>query len=663
MCAAVAAPVYAASEPISVVVQTKAGKAISPDLFGIFFEDINYAADGGLYAELIQNRSFEYNAIDRKEWSALTSWELVTRGQGKGGLDVDNADPIHPNNRQYAVFSVAKLGDGVGLANSGFGGIAVRAGESYDVSLFAKQLFVGERWGAAHVENPAPKSLPLVARLETANGDVLCEAELGAPDVRWTRLSATLTPKATEAAARFVLMAKATGGVAVDVVSLFPKNTFHQRPNGLRADLAQVIADLEPKFIRFPGGCLAHGNGLGNMYRWKDTVGPVEQRREQPNLWRYHQTVGLGYFEYFQYCEDIGAKALPVLAAGVCCQNSGHTNGVGQRGLPLEEMPAYIQEVLDLIEYANGPATSRWGAVRAAAGHPASFNLEYVGVGNEDAITEEFRQRFKMIHDAVKAKHPEIKVVGTVGPFPDGTDYDEGWKFATTEHVAIVDEHYYKSPQWFWENLKRYDSYDRSKSKVYVGEYAAHDTGRRSTLRSALAEAAGMTTFERNGDVVVMSSYAPLLAKIGNTQWTPDLIYFTNTAIFPTVNYYAQKLMSANAGDTYLPTTIAPSAPATAGAADLAISTVRNSKSGDVILKIVNGSAEPRRLKIALDGLANVERQASCSVLAGNADAVNDVEHPNTVVPQTTTVSVGQNFEHEVPASSLTVLRLKTGRK
>ena len=348
------------------------------------------------------------------------------------------------------------------------------------------------------------------------------------------------------------------GKVALDMVSLFPEKTFHNRPNGLRADLAQVIADLEPKFMRFPGGCLVHGDGLDNIYHWKETIGPVEQRKPQPNIWRYHQSKGLGYFEYFQFCEDIGAKPLPVVAAGVCCQNSNflvtHKYGIGQLGLPMDQMPAYVQDVLDLIEFANGPVTSTWGAKRAAAGHPKPFGLQYLGIGNEDKITPVFRERFEMIYKAVKAKHPEITVIGTVGPNPDGDDYDKGWKIADELHLPMVDEHCYKSPQWFWENLQRYDAYDRSRSKVYLGEWASFDDKRRSTLRSAISEAAYLTALERNADVVRFASYAPLLAKRDHTDWTPDLIYFTNTEVFPTINYHVQQLFSVNSGDFYFPT-------------------------------------------------------------------------------------------------------------
>ena len=520
-------------------------KAISPDLFGIFFEDINYAADGGLYAELVQNRSFEYSRADNQAWNSLTAWELLQRGEAEASVTVDSATSLNANNPHYALLIVEQVGNGAGLANDGFDGIPIKKDETYDVSLFAKVI--------------AGQPGPIHIRLEGAGGNLLGETEVAGLSNDWMKHTASITARDTDTSAKFVLLLSGTGTVALDMVSLFPQKTFHDRPNGLRADLAQVIADLQPKFIRFPGGCLAHGDGLENMYRWKDTIGPVEQRKAQRNIWRYHQTMGLGYYEYFQFCEDIGAKPLPVVPAGVCCQNSGHYLDLvprGQQGLPLEEMPDYVQEVLDLIEWANGPATSTWGAKRAAAGHPEPFHLEYLGVGNEDEITPAFKERFRMIYDAVASAHPEITVIGTTGPFTAGYDFEEGWKFARELDLAMVDEHGYQSPGWFWQNLERYDAYDRAGCQVYLGEYAAHDAGRANTLRSALSEAAYLTSLERNGDLVRLSSYAPLLSKQRRTQWRPDMIYFDNVSITPSLNYYVQQLFSVNHGDQYLPTTV-----------------------------------------------------------------------------------------------------------
>ena len=630
------------AQPTTVAVQVGAGKRISPDLVGIFFEDLSYAADGGLYAELIQNRSFDYSDADHAGWTPLTAWQLVQRDGAQGSVAVESAQPLNAVNSSYAVLTVEKPGGGVGLQNEGFGGIPVKSGERYDVSLFARQL--------------AGSAAPLTVRLESKTGTLLAEARLPAPTANWKKASAVLAPTVTDTAARLVVLAGGPGKVALDMVSLFPEKTFHNRPNGLRADLAQVIADLKPKFVRFPGGCLVHGDGIDNIYHWKETIGPVEQRKPQKNIWRYHQSKGLGFFEYFQFCEDIGAKPLPVVAAGVCCQNSNflvlRKYGVGQAGLPMDQMPAYIQDVLDLIEYANGPVTSKWGAMRAAAGHPAPFGLQYLGIGNEDKITPVFNERFQMIYKAVKAKHPEITVIGTVGPAPAGDDYDKGWKIADELHLPMVDEHCYKSPQWFWENLKRYDAYDRSKSKVYLGEWASFDDKRRSTLRSAISEAAYLTALERNADVVHFASYAPLLAKRDHTDWSPDLIFFTNTEVFPTINYHVQQLFSMNNGDFYIPTTIGDG---TTPPADLAASTVGDSKTGDLIIKVVNGANTPAPLRIQLAGVKKLSATATKTVLAGPNPAETD---ERKVQPQTSTMTIAPTFDYEAPANSLTVIRI-----
>lgn len=627
------------------------GKAISPDLIGVFFEDINYAADGGLYAELVQNRSFEYSTTEQTSWTPLTAWELVQRDGGKGSLKVADAVLVHPNNPHYAVLEMEQPGGGVGLANSGFDGIAITAGEQYDFSLFARQLYTGNRWGG---KGMLASSAKLIVRLESKERAVLGETALEVSGRDWQRLTATITATNSDSAARLLVLTQTKGGVALDEISLFPRKTFKGRANGLRADLAQAIADLHPKFVRFPGGCLVHGHGLGNMYRWKDSIGPVEQRRGLANLWGYHQSLGLGYYEYFQFCEDIGAKPLPVVPAGVCCQNADNQGGTGQRGLPLEQMPAYIQEVLDLIEWANGPTNSTWGAQRAAAGHPASFNLKYLGVGNEEHITPVFKERFQMIHDVLKAKHPEITVIGTTGPFHSGEDYDKGWQVANELNVAMVDEHYYEKPEWFLNNLQRYDTYDRAKSKVYVGEYAAHDKDRVNTLRSALAEAAYLTSLERNADVVHLASYAPLLAKQGRTQWRPDMIYFDNTKLVLSANYYVQQMFGQNSGDLYLPTKLSSAAP------ELAVSCVQDSKSGDVIFKLVNVSTNPVATRLDLAGLGKIKPTATRTVLAGNPNANNSFKEPRTVVPQTDTIPVSEPFPCAVPANSFTLLRFKT---
>ena len=614
-------------------------KTISPDLFGIFFEDLNYAADGGLYAELIQNRSFEYRPVDHVGWDAFTGWELVYRGRARGGYIIGDANPLHPNNPYYLEMDCNAEGEdaAVGLVNSGFDGIVLKKGAGYDFSVFARQ-------------QPG-RNISLEVRLESKDGALLGRAAIPQLTSEWKRYAVTIQSKEDRSDARLVLLAKGRGVVYLDMISLFPQKTFKNRANGLRQDLAQVIADLKPKFIRFPGGCLVHGDGLSNLYRWKDTIGPVHERKEQKNIWRYHQTVGLGYFEYFQFCEDIGAKPLPVVAAGVSCQNTDRYWGVGQQAISMDEMEDYVQEVLDLIEWANGPVDSEWGAKRAAAGHPEPFNLKYLGLGNEDVISPAFKERYKMINDAIQAKYPGIIVIGTTGPATDGRDYEEGWKFAKEEKMPMVDEHGYKSPDWFWDNLRRFDAYDRTGPKVYLGEYAAHDRGRANTLRSALSEAAYMTALERNGDLVHFSSYAPLLSKQGHTQWRPDMIYFDNLSITPSINYYVQQLFSVNCGDVYLPTTTSMQ--------NVAVSTVRDMETGDVIVKIVSRADEAITATVDLSSMGPLESKAVCTVLSGDPMAENRFGRTPAVLPIESEMEVRDIFDYEILPHSLSVIRMK----
>ena len=633
------------STPVEVTIEDH-GKPISPDLFGIFFEDISDAADGGLYAELIQNRSFEYTGADHHGWDSLTGWSLSTGNDSAASIQVESAEPLNPHNPNYAVITTHKSGASVSLRNSGFDGIAVSAGQQYRVSLFARQL--------------NGRAAPLIVQVETKSGDVLGTVTLPEPSRKWQKFTATITVQKSDSDASLAIADNSLGSLALDVVSLFPVHTFHDRPNGLRADLAESIAALKPKFIRFPGGCLVHGDGLANMYRWKETIGPIEERAEQPNIWSYHQSLGLGYFEYFQFAEDIGATPLPVVAAGVSCQNSGASvTGkwtLGQQALPLPEMPAYVQDVLDLIEFANGPVTSTWGAKRAAAGHPQSFHLRYIGIGNEDAQTDAFRERFKMTYQAVTAKYPGITVIGTVGPDPSGKDYDDGWKFANQEHLAMVDEHSYKEPEWFLKNLNRYDKYPRGNSHVYIGEYAAFDSDRRSTLRSALAEAAYMTGLERNGDVVRMSSYAPLLSKIGHSNWEPDLIHFNNTQVFFSINYFVQQVFSSNSGDIYLSFQSSGSLENDS----LALSVVKDSASGELIVKLVNYGDSAKQIGFTLPELYRNTGKVSETLLSGDPNAVNGYDSVHKVAPIHLTVPVAERLDYEAPASSLTVFRFRS---
>ena len=634
---------FAGLKPIkaTVTAQPEETKEISDLLMGIFFEDINYSADGGLYAELIQNRDFEYDPSDRegdKNWNSTHSWKL----EGENAtFTISTSDPIHPNNPHYAVLKTNQ--PGAALTNTGFDGIALKAGEKYDFSLFAR---IPE----------GSKSGKLLVRLVDADGTVQGETTVTVSSRSWKTYKAVLTAK-TSADTRLELRPQSAGEIELDMISLFPQNTFKGRKNGLRPDLAQTLADMHPRFVRFPGGCVAHGDGLKNIYQWKNTIGPLEARKPARNLWGYHQSMGLGYYEYFQFCEDIGAEPLPVLAAGVPCQNSachGDLRGGQQGGIPMSEMGAYIQDILDLIEWANGDAKkTKWGKIRAESGHPKPFNLKYIGIGNEDLITDVFEERFTMIYLAIKEKYPEMIVVGTVGPFNEGTDYVEGWKLADKLGVPMVDEHYYQSPGWFLHNQDFYDKYDRSKkTKVYLGEYATHIPGRRANMETALTEALYLAALERNGDVVHMSSYAPLLAKDGRTQWNPDLIYFNNREVRPTTGYYVQKLYGQNAGDHYIPSQINLDNQDSRVKLRVGSSIVRDSKTGDVIVKLVNLLPVSIETDVRLPGMDGIQSSATRTVLAGAPEA--------TPLPVTDTIEAGTSFKQELPAYSFTVIRLKT---
>jgi alpha-L-arabinofuranosidase len=523
--------------PTRIVVDDAApGRPISRDLWGIFFEDINYSADGGLYGELLQNRSFDYSARDQPGWHALTGWTVHPRPEAGEceTVTVATEDPLDPHSPQYAVLDASASPDGVALVNEGFDRVSVAEGNTYRFSVFARTL------------SPAPAALRIDLTDET--GTVIADALLEPITDRWTRHEQVLTASRSCSTARLRLAVDAPAKVAVDFVSLFPTQTFKEQPGGLRKDLAETIAQLKPRFVRFPGGCVAHGLGLENLYRWKDTIGPLPSRRQNFNLWGYHQSMGLGYFEYFLFCEQIGAKPLPVLAAAVCCQN---TVG-GPQPIPEGEMDDYIRDVLDLVEFANAPADSGWGARRAQLGHPQPFGLQYLAIGNEDQQNHLFEDRFERIYRAVRAEHPELTLIGTVGPNPFGSDYEQGWKFARGLGIDLVDEHSYKAPKWFFENLDRFDGYDRTGPAVYLGEYGSKG----NTMLNALAEAAYMMAMERNGDIVRLASYAPLLAKIDHTQWVPDLIYFDNERVLPTLNYYVQQMHADASGDRSLPVTL-----------------------------------------------------------------------------------------------------------
>ena len=614
-------------------------KEISPDLIGIFFEDINYSADGGLYAELIQNRDFEYTESDHGGWNAKSFWDL--KGED-ATWEISTDAPIHSNNSHYA--SIISKGTNASLVNNGFDGIVLKKNDHYDASLFIKSLD-----GKKHTVKVSLLS----------EGKVLASASFRISGRDWKQFQSILIPSADSDKASLSVELQGQGNVGIDFVSLFPQKTFKNRKNGLRADLAQALADLKPRFIRFPGGCVSHGNGLDNMYRWIETIGPLWERKSQPNIWHYHQSKGLGFYEYFQFCEDIGAEPLPVLPAGVCCQNSS-VGGFGQQGgLPMEEMDAYTQELMDLIEWANGdPKTSKLAKMRADAGHPAPFNLKMLGVGNEDLISDVFVERFNYIHKKIKSKYPEIKIVGTVGPFFEGSDYEYGWKLAKEEKIDIVDEHYYVDPGWYINSQNYYDTYDREGTKVYLGEWAS----RGNNLENALAEALHVTNLERNADVVVMSSYAPLLAKEGHTQWNPDLIYFTNTEVHPTVNYYVQKMCGNNSGNRYVYSDMnvkaisedrnGKSVEREHNAANLRLkSSVVTTTDGAIIIKIVNITPFNTPIKLDIDG-EDLDCESTVEVLKGLPSDKN-------IKPETTSLHISKDTEYTAPAYSFSVIRIK----
>ena len=549
-------------------------KPISDKLIGIFFEDISYAADGGLYAELVQNRDFEYCEKDfnrdGKTWNATTAWE------SDGPISVSTEQPLSTNNPHHAVLSSFTL------YNKGWDGISVKKGAKYDFSFFVRNIDKNKkRMTVVLMDGDRKLSQPVV--IETKGK-------------AWEQYKTVLVADADCASARLAIVPEGKQRAAVDMVSLFPQDTY--KGHGLRKDLAEAIAALHPKFVRFPGGCMSHGQGVENIYHWNHTVGPWQDRKPDFNIWHYHQTRGLGFYEYFQWCEDMGAEPLPVLAAGVPCQNSA-ANAEGyagqQGGIPMADMPAYIEEILNMIEWANGnPATSQWARLRADAGHPAPFNLKYIGIGNEDIISTDFEERCLMICKAIRERYPEIQICGTAGPFHDpSSDYIEGWRFAK-EHKSLfnlIDEHYYESTGWYLNNQHYYDDYDRTAPKVYLGEWASRTT----TVESAIVEAMHLCHVERNGDVVEMTSYAPLLCNEKHQNWNPDMIYFNNNGLTLTPSYHTQRLFGTYAGDRH-----------THSALDaepevlhrVTSSLVRDSKTGRQYLRLVNALPLPLRLEV-----------------------------------------------------------------
>lgn len=645
------------AQPLTLRVDAaKPGPAISPTMYGIFFEDINFAGDGGMYPELISNRSFEFR-------EPMLDWKWELRGGAFGSLRLMDNGGLNPNNPHYLRIQVETAGGGYGVTNEGFRGVGVEKGKTYDFSLYARSV--------------DGKPVAVQALVEGATGGkAYGSAKVEGFTKEWKKFSAPVTVSATDAKARFVLLVQGLGTLDVDMISLFPRETFQQRPGGLRADLAQKLKELKPGFMRFPGGCIVEGNQLDNRYRWKETIGDLAERKLNWNRWNdwgkvpdYYQSYGLGFYEFFQLCEDIGAEPLPIVNCGMSCQFEG------KELVPLDQLGPYIQDMLDLIEFANGPATSTWGAKRAAMGHPAPFNMKMLGVGNEQ-WSEQYFKRYAIFYKELKAKHPEIKLVTGSGPDPSGDKFDFAWSYFKKNPTDLVDEHFYRPPQWFFDNAHRYDTYDRNGAKVFAGEYAAHTggtgavnaqgpgTARRNTLEAALAEAAFLTHVERNADVVQMASYAPLLANIEVTQWAPDLIWFDHFHSFGTPSYYVQQLFSVNKGTRVLPLTIEGQKEGRGSALREILYAVasRDEKSGDLILKVVNPSKARKEARIALSGVEGVKPRGEATVLASKSlTDQNSLENPKKVAPVTKPVEgAGSSFRFTFDPYSMTVLRLKT---
>jgi alpha-L-arabinofuranosidase len=642
-------PIAQAADRDAIIVQVdKPGATINPHMFGVFFEDINFAADGGIYAEMVKNRSFEFP-------ESLMGWKKIERGGARGMLEVLDKDSLNAGNLHYLRMS-ASAGGQFGVSNEGFRGMGVRQGAEYDFSVYARRA----------------DGKPVTLRIELVNaeGKKLGLTKVSGFTQSWKRYMRRLRASATEPKAQLQVTIEGDGALDMDMVSLFPKVTWNNRPNGLRPDLVRLLKEMQPGFVRFPGGCIVEGHDLNNRYQWKTTIGDLSTRPLLLNRWNdefkqratpdYFQSFGLGFYEYFLLCEDLGAEPLPILNCGMACQfNTGQL-------APLDTLDPYIQDALDLIEFANGPVTSAWGSKRAAMGHAAPFNLKMIGVGNEQ-WGPQYIERYEPFAKALKARYPNIKLVSSAGPGPNGERFDFLWKNLRALKADVMDEHYYMKPEWFLKNASRYDDYDRSGPKVFAGEFAAQSTGvarpdNRSTWECALAEAAFMTGLERNGDVVTMSSYAPLFGNVEAWQWTPNLIWFDSLRAFGTPSYYVQKLFSANGGTTNLPVML--NGAMKNGEDNLYVSAARDARSGQVILKIVNTAAARRNVKINLAGVEQVGKSGTVYLLTSDLKAENSLQQPMNVAPVESKLALSSSsFDYDLAPNSLVVLRLPCSMK
>jgi len=614
------------------------GAEIPHTLFGVFYEDINFAGDGGLYPEQVKNRSFEFP-------DPLMGWNKAVPSGGRHEARAEGG----PSERNPAYLRIEVAGgEPYGVMNDGFRGVAVREGEPYTVSLLAR------------VASGSPRAVRLEVQ---TRGRTLGSARLEGFTGQWARYSATLTPTASLPTAWLSVLVEGQGALDIDAVSLYPVNTFKKRPNGVRADLAQLLADLRPGFLRFPGGCIVEGRYLDTRYEWKETIGDRDERKVIINRWNdefmhrpaadYFQSFGLGFYEYFVLSEDIGAEPLPILNCGMACQyNSGELT-------PLDQLDPFIQDALDLIEFANGAPTTTWGRRRAEMGHPAPFNLKYLGVGNEQ-WGPEYVKRYERFHKVLKAKHPEIRLIAAADPAITSKNFDEQWAALRAIGADLVDEHFYRPPSWFLEQAARYDTYPRGGTRVFAGEFAAHVPTpgvfqSRNVWEAALAEAAFMTGLERNADVVEMAAYAPLFGHVNAWQWSPNLIWFDNLRAYGTPSYYVQQLYGQHRGTRVVPVSRGGS-PVT-GQDGVFASASLDQRSGELIVKLVNVQPAPRSVRLALAGGARKSGRAL--LMTADLAAENSLQEPRKVVPvEEPIAAAGPHFERTLPAHSVTVLRL-----
>lgn len=627
----------------------KVGAKVQPTMYGIFFEDINYAADGGLYGELVKNRSFEFP-------DALMGWKAF------GKFEVKNDGPFE-RCPHYVVLGYSGHNDAAtGLQNEGYFGIGIEKAEDYRFSVWAKAVS-----GDATVE------VSLVDENTMEEHQEFATAELKVSGNEWKKYELVLKPTKTVQKANLRLLLKGKNSVALEHVSLFPKHTFKDRDNGMRRDLAQALYDLHPGVFRFPGGCIVEGSSLEQRYQWKNSIGPVENRPLNGNRWLstfnyrlfpdYYQSYGLGFYEYFLLSEDIGAEPLPVLNVGMACQYQNWNNPKAH--VPVDSLQPYIQDCLDLIEFANGDVNTTWGKKRAEMGHPAPFNLKFLAVGNEQ-WDNLYYERLRPFVKAIKAKYPNIKLIGTSGPDSEGEMFDKGWKAMKELKADLVDEHFYRDEHWFLSHGLRYEGYDRKGPKVFAGEYACHGKGKKwNHFETSLYEAAFMTNLERNADVVDMATYAPLFAHVDGWQWRPDMIWYDNTRMFKTVSYYVQQMYACNKGTNVLPLTMNGKAVAGQEGQDgLFASAVVDKQKGEVIVKVANTSDKTQEVTLNLNGLKGSRSASLTTLQCDNMDAENTLDNPNKIRPVETTATCESKknatvLSDKLPAKSFRMYKIK----